>query len=631
MRNVILTILLIAGAVLNATERNLLTSGWSKAEVDAALRTNREWVSYPKYSDREGWETLMGDERAAIIRRAEKRLDYTWKISTATDYLAYERTGDRKRMEDVQSANNQAMSDLVLGELAEGKGRFMDQIVNYVWMECERTTWVLSAHLHRQKGGGNFPDYKQQIVDLGSGEIAGLLAWTYYLLGDEMDKIHPFIRLRLREELHERVTVPFMTRDKEWWLALDIPEGSIVNNWNPWCNFNVLQTILLTETDEQLMKEATWRSMRSVDQFLNYVKADGACEEGPSYWGHAAGKLYDYLDLLYRATGGKVNLFGSAQIRAMGEYVMRSYIGNGWVVNFADASAQYADNLSCLMYRYGESIESDELKAFAAYLAKGRDRIVTGGTDIYRSLEGLRVDDAVRATVPALTAAAHTWYNETQFCYMRRGKWFVGSKGGHNNESHNHNDVGTCVVYYDGQPVLIDAGVGTYTKQTFSAQRYNIWTMQSCYHNLPTINGVTQHVGAEYRSRDIMYNSRAYKISYEIAGAYPAEAAVKSWRRGYELKQKELVITDRYELTEAREANVLNLLVAAQPEIGNGVIKLAATGREIVYDAKIFEAEYEPIVLTDPRLGKVWGAEIYRITLTAKDKKLCQNYTIRVR
>lgn len=42
--------------------------------------------------------------------------------------------------------------------------------------------------------------------------------------------------------------------------------------------------------------------------------------------------------------------------------------------------------------------------------------------------------------------------------------FFIAAKGGHNAESHNHNDVGGYIVYNDASPVLIDAGSGTYTK-----------------------------------------------------------------------------------------------------------------------------------------------------------------------
>ena len=91
------------------------------------------------------------------------------------------------------------------------------------------------------------------------------------------------------------------------------------------------------EDDKERLSRAVYRSMISVDKYLDYIKKDGACEEGPSYWGHAPGKLYDYLQVLSYATHEKYDLFEPPMIRNMGEYIAKSYIGNRWEVNFADA------------------------------------------------------------------------------------------------------------------------------------------------------------------------------------------------------------------------------------------------------------------------------------------------------
>lgn len=69
---------------------------------------------------------------------------------------------------------------------------------------------------------------------------------------------------------------------------------------------------------------------------------------------------------------------------------------------------------------------------------------------------------------------------------------YLSAKGGNNGESHNHNDVGSFVLYCDGKPVVIDIGTGVYEKKTFSPQRYEIPQMQSLYHNLPIIGGEGQ-------------------------------------------------------------------------------------------------------------------------------------------
>ena len=157
----------------------------------------------------------------------------------------------------------------------------------------------------------------------------------------------------------------------------------------------------------------------------------------------------------------------------------RSYIGNGWVVNFADASAQGGGD-PLLIYRFGKAVNSDEMMHFAAYLLNGRKPYATMGNDAFRSLQSLLCCNDLAKETPKHDMPDVTWYPETEFCYMKnKNGMFVAAKGGFNNESHNHNDVGTFSLYVNTIPVILDAGVGTYTKQTFGKDRYTIWTMQS--------------------------------------------------------------------------------------------------------------------------------------------------------
>ena len=105
-------------------------------------------------------------------------------------------------------------------------------------------------------------------------------------------------------------------------------------------------------------------------------------------------------------------------------------------------------------------------------------------------------------------------------------------------ESHNHNDVGNFILFQNGHPVLIDIGVGTYTAQTFNAHRYELFYMQSEYHNCPTINNVAQHAGSQYSSHNVSFvehaNNGGIHFSADIAKAYPTEAHVKQWIRSFD-------------------------------------------------------------------------------------------------
>ena len=609
------------------TERNFLQHVADQESLAECLVLNQKWVQYPSYKDREGWSRFLGEYRDEIIKNGESLLGYTWKVVKATDYLEFERSGNREIMERPFDDNNQAIVRLMLAELAEGRGRFIDQLINGVFHTCEMTSWALSAHLVTQPTHRALPTPIYPLIDLTAGDLGSLLSWVYYFMHEEFDKIDPEISRRLYRELDERIMKPYLNNDSFWWLAANY-KGQMVNNWNPWCNSNCLMTFMLLENDVDRLSKAVSRSMQSVDKFLNYVHSDGACEEGPSYWGHASGKCLDYLVLLNRITGGKISIFDNPQIKAMGEYIARSYVGNGWVVNFADASAKGGGD-PYLIYRYGKAVKSDILKQFASMQNKG-SKISFRGRDLFRILEAFLVEDELCAYQEAYTGVSYTWYPETEFCYVRNKKAFFAAKGGYNDESHNHNDAGSFSLWVNNMPVIIDAGVGTYTRQTFSSERYTIWTMQSNYHNLPMINGVPQKYGRQYKATEVKATKNSF--SANIATAYPDEAGVKKWIRSYTMKSDALMISDRFELNEIKKENVINFLSWGDIIIKDGVIEISVNGVKgtLKYDTKMFKVKKKCVKLTDKKLSSVWGAEVYRLSFIAKEKeqKGCYTFTI---
>ena len=237
--------------------------------------------------------------------------------------------------------------------------------------------------------------------------------------------------------------------------------------------------------------------------------------------------------------------------------------------------------------------------------------------------------ESLRKSVPY-----NVWYPETEFCYMRNDAgWFVAMKGGHNNESHNHNDIGTFTLYADGVPMFVDAGVGTYTKQTFSKDRYTIWSMRSEWHNLPVINGVYQHDGAEFRSSDVSvsFKPKSRRFSLDISGAYDEEADCKYWKRDYHLNGNAMTITDTYSLKKRGAADVENFLVQGDVYlpgdttptgylVKNGETVVINSGKQMLLT---YPVAMKPSVtvkeLSDPRLTNVWGGSLRRISYTTDD------------
>ena len=630
----LLAILLSAGNASAYVERNMLRSQADEARLKSLLIPDQKWVPFPAYGDIDGWDKVMGSWKETFIERGEKALGYRWQVVTATDYLTHNRGQSQGQADAHIGANLMAIIDLFFAELATGQGRYLDQLMDGTFAMCEVTSWVRSHHLSHQKDGRFFPEHDDNAIDLVAGDVGAVMAWVYYYFHEAFDKIEPEISRRLWYELDKRIMKPYLNDTHYGWKGDRFnPERDHLNNWTPWCSINCLQVFALCEKDMDRFAKAAWMSMESVDKYLNNIEGDGCCDEGPTYWYQGPAKNFEYLEFLSWVTGGRIDALGNPMIRRMGEYITTSTIGNGWVVNFSDASAKGADN-ALIIYNYGKGVDSPLMKHYAAYALKGKPAPVMRDRFIIRMFYSLLIKDELEKETPELVFEPYTWYPETQICYMReKDGFFVAAKGGHNAQSHNHNDIGTVSLYYKAIPFLIDAGVGTYITKTFSSRRYEIWSMQANYHNVPMLNGIPEKEGRKYASRQSSFDPGTMTFSVDFAGTYPAEACVRSMLRNVTLKDGKVSIRDSYALTESRMPADFNWLTWGDVDIRTpGKVSITVQGETVTlrYDGKRLEPILETIVQDDPPLRRVWGDRIYRVTLRERKAAKKGTYTFTV-
>ncbi len=616
-------------------KRNLLLDNFSRKLVSTSVVKGTEWVRYPAYADREAWAKLPESVKANAIKEGEKYLGYGWPLTTATLYLTYSRRGNREAADNINREKLNALRALALAELTEGKARFLDDLINGVFAYCEQTVWSSPAHFYMYGYEGSLgnittllPDKNNPIIDLVTGDTAADLAWIWYLFHAAFDQVSPVISQRLLEELRAKVLDPFYQRNDYWWIT-GWGEGR-VNNWTPWCSYNILTCILLLENDAQKREDGIYKTMGAVDHFINSYPEDGGCSEGPGYWGAAAGRLFDYLTLLQKAGRGKIDIFNNELIRNMGRYIYRVYVSKGeYYVNFADAQAKLHHN-GGLIYRYGKAIQEPVMQQFGAYLlskSNGAERM-TGGR-LGSNLETLFSADDWQ-NVPKTEPLLKQYYLPNLDVAIARDRegtdqgFYFAAKGGHNNEQHNHNDVGSFILSYNGTPVLLDVGVGTYTRETFGKERYTIWTMQSDYHNVPLINGVAQRQGRNFAAQKSTFTDTkaGVRFSTDISGAYPKEAQVNRWERAYELERgKRFLIRDTYQLTAKTGETRLHFMTALpnrQPKEGELLLNGNGFTLSMRYDPKTTVATVEKKDIEDPKLEKAIGKVVYRIILELK-------------
>lgn len=606
----------------------------SQEKVQQVLLSRDQWRPWPTCSDRQAWEGLPEEVRKDLIAGGEAYLGYAWPALPATLFLEFARNGNRSRYEREHFARRSALTALAIAECVEGKGRFLDDLANGVWTLCEESFWGVPAHIGAQKAGSGLPDYAEPIVDLFAAETSESLAWTSYLLGERLDKVSPLIRKRIALEIDRRILTPCLERDFGWMGF----RGGRVNNWNPWCNSNWLVSVLLIEPDESRRVTTVARIARSLDHFLDAYEDDGGCDEGPGYWGRAGASLYDCLDLMHSASDGAIDVYDKPLVQQIGRYIYRVHIADRYFVNFADASARVGIAAS-LVYRYGKSIGDEKLMAFGAHAfaeSGGMAEAFEGkpGYGIGRYLAeifGAAEIERAKAYAPLVR---DVWMDGIQVMTARDREGstkglYLAAKGGHNAESHNHNDVGNFIVYVDGRPVIIDIGVETYSRKTFSSQRYEIWTMQSAYHSLPTIDGVMQAPGGQFAARDVHYKSddKMAQLQMDLAGAYPEQAHVEWWDRTITLNRgRDVTIADSFTLTKPAQEMTMSLMTPCKAEIDRpGRVVLTGFDADepsaavrVLYDEAVLAATIETIDVEDGRLRSVWPEKIARILLKAK-------------
>jgi hypothetical protein len=623
----------------------MLTERYPLETLQKILLPRDAWRPFPAAGERDPWASLPAPVRRSHIARGEQALSFTWPPLPATLFLEFARVGNRSRYEGQRNARRSALCDLVIAECMEGEGRFLDQIANGVWITCEETYWGVPAHIHMQKAGSGLPDDAEPTVDLFAAETSALLAWACYLLGPQLDAVSPLLRPRLHREIDRRILTPNLKRDDFWWMGFG---SRHVNNWNPWINSNWLTSLLLMEQDSDRRLTAAAKALRSLDRFIDPYPRDGGCDEGPGYWGRAGASLFDCLELLHSATNGAIDVYDEPLIQEIGRFIYRVHIHDRYFINFADAPALVSPPAS-LLFRYGRRIRDDRMAALGASAAAQQDLLNRGVTDsIGRQLAGLFTLSDLLSVKPAQPLPRDTYLPEIQVMAARSGEGsekglYVAAKGGHNAESHNHNDIGNFIVYADGKPLLIDAGVETYSAKTFGPNRYDIWTMQSAYHNLPTVNGLLQQPGRQFAARDVAYQSddASAQFTLDIAGAYPPEARLNAWVRAVALRRgKDVQVTDTYHLSQPVRDLTLSLLTPCEVVLQSaGQIALKAVpladGRtsgsgQLFYDAKKLTAVTETIPVEDARLRSIWGERLTRILLRAENPPLRDTWTLRV-
>jgi hypothetical protein len=328
----------------------------------------------------------------------------------------------------------------------------------------------------------------------------------------------------------------------------------------------------------------------------------------------------DGLSILNAVTSGATQgAFQDEKIINIATYINNMYARNGYYFNFGDGSAK-AEIVGVREFMAAEAIKNDSMKKFVAenwHKETTEEQLLCKEYSLFHKAQALQYAHRVDAyqNTTKITRKNKT-YPSVGISIYHDSLFDIAVNHGNNGTSHNHNDSGNVIIYKQGHPVLIDVGVETYTSKSFSPERYEIWTMQSCYHNLSSFGSHIQGIENGVFPKDVQHrNTETFsEISFDLAPLYGNHVPdLQHYYRTVRFeKNKNILIKD----VVGRNAT-LSLMVCDKPEIeyktntillNNGFASLTLSNANTIQVETISTHN-------DANLTPVWGATVYRILI----------------
>lgn len=523
----ILTFGLLAWGVLSLTAASTgpLEGGVSPQRIQeiSALLGEPTFAFGPKINEREAWQRLAAHKTFVnVVKDAEKTIGKPLPEMTEELYMLFKKTGRRTaEYGKVRSDRYGRVTRYTQAECVENKGRFLKPLEAVLRSICQEKTWIYNFH------DSSLADYqgKKISIDLSSVDLAQNLGACLYLLGD---RLSPETRQLVTAKLRERIIEPYRkavdgTGTRQGWITTDM-------NWNSVCHAGVVAAALAVCPDR---KERAFFVAAAEKYSLDYLRGfggDGYCAEGMGYWNYGFGNYIQLCETIFQATKGGVDLYNLKGAREAALYPVRIRLINDIYPAYADCSLNSKPGTQLMSYinrRYGLGLKEFVVPDFTT---------VKGGL-----ADSLMFSCPNSATARPLVSGQEFYEIRSLFehggvlnCRPSPGtgcRLAASFKGGHNNEPHNHNDLGSFVVMVGKETLILDPGGEVYTARTFSKDRYQSTLLNSYGHPVPVIADKLQRPGADAKAvivtKSFTDQTDTYAMDLRSAYEVPALQALK--------------------------------------------------------------------------------------------------------
>ncbi|WP_152417117.1 heparinase II/III family protein [Paenibacillus sp. PAMC 26794] len=463
-------------------------------------------------------------------------------------YRQFSDTGERKAYEEAYFDRRGRLAAVAMLALDTARPDALQALEEMLWDVCGEYTWCLPAHL----GTGEVNQVKGNI-DLFAAETVHMLAEIVTIHAEQLDRL---VLERIRSEAERRIFTPLYREQRKFhWQTAD-------HNWSAVCGGCCGMAALLLLEDESTLKESICQTVSCMNAFLSGYGEDGGCAEGIGYWVYGFGYFTYYAEMLREYSEGELDLLVGSKIADIAAFPLRVHLSGGTFVNYSDSSEQEeipSGLLSLLASRVGLQVDlplhipllTDDPCHRWAHLLRNvmwsdppvyGDEGASGQAErgfIFRNLGWMIAKGSLdsRDTKQANGAPLHV---------------AISIKGGHNDEPHNHNDLGQFIIHCGGENILCDPGAGLYSQAYFAPGREQLFHISSSGHNVPLIEGKEQCSGRQAQSHvleaRLAEGGGELNATMDLTSAYSGAASLAQYTRQFHWEMSPDGSKDRAEL-----------------------------------------------------------------------------------
>ncbi|WJM08727.1 heparinase II/III family protein [Paenibacillus sp. PK1-4R] len=451
-------------------------------------------------------------------------------------YRQFSDMGERKAYEEAYFDRRGRLAAVAMLALDTARPDALQALEEMLWDVCGEYTWCLPAHL----GTGEINQVNGNI-DLFAAETVHMLAEIVNIHTERLDRL---VIERVRSEAERRIFIPLYREQRKFhWQTAD-------HNWSAVCGGCCGMAALLLLEDEFTLQESISHTVSCMNAFLSGYGEDGGCAEGIGYWVYGFGYFTYYAEMLREYSEGELNLLTGSKITAIAAFPLRVHLSGGTYVNYSDSSEQEeipSGLLSLLASRVGLQVDLPLHIPLLTYDPCHR------WAHLLRNV--MWSDPAVYGDEGASAQAERGFIFQNLGWMIAKGSLdspdtkrtnstplhvAISIKGGHNDEPHNHNDLGQFIIHCGGENILCDPGAGLYTQAYFAPGREQLFHISSSGHNVPLIEGQEQSSGRQAQAHvleaKLAEDGGELNTTLDLTSAYSGAVSLARYTRQFHWK-----------------------------------------------------------------------------------------------